>query len=80
MQTNDDLSMPSKNAILAEKDTVSLDVPTSWPGANARLLDLGLGLPVNHLDRLRLFSADEFERFILEWAEGYLKQGLRSQR
>ncbi len=74
METNNDLSIPSKNAISAEKDTVSLDVPTSWPGANARLLGLGMGLPVNPLDRLRLFSADEFERFILEWAEGYLKQ------
>jgi len=74
MQTNDDISMPHKNAISTEDVTVPLDAPTSWPGANARLLGLGQGLPVNPLDRLRLFSADEFERFILEWAEGYLKQ------
>lgn len=49
-----------------------LEAPTPWPGANARLLGLGLGLPVAPLDRLANFSAADFERFTLEWAAGYL--------
>lgn len=52
----------------------ALPVPTPWPGANARLLGLGAGLPVDKLDRLALFSANEFERFTLEWATGYLSK------
>lgn len=50
-----------------------LPTPSAWPNANARLLGLGLGLPVDPLDRLAQFSAKEFERFTLEWAEGFLK-------
>jgi hypothetical protein len=55
-----------------------VDVPTKWPGANARLLGVGggYGLPVKPLDRLGLFSSDDFERFVLEWAQGYLKEKL----
>ncbi|KQS79522.1 hypothetical protein ASG25_09255 [Rhizobium sp. Leaf384] len=55
-------------------DLQVVDVPTKWPGANARLLGVGFvhGLPVKPLDRLGLFSPDEFERFVLEWAHGYL--------
>ncbi len=53
-----------------------LDSPTKWPSANARLLGLGAGLPVNPLDRLASFSADDFERFTLEWADGFLRQKL----
>lgn len=49
-----------------------VDPPSVWPNANARLLGLGVGLPVNPLDRLAQFSAAEFERFTLEWATGYL--------
>ena len=45
-------------------------MPSKWPGANARLLGLGVGLPLNPLDRLAIFSADDFERFVLEWADG----------
>ena len=45
---------------------------TPWPGANARLLGLGVGLPISALDRLANFSAAEFERFTLEWASDYL--------
>lgn len=71
---SDELSPSNDGTPAADRDTVSLDAPTSWPGANARLLGLGQGLPVNPLDRLALFSADDFERFILEWAEGYLKR------
>lgn len=48
--------------------------PSKWPSANARLLGLGAGLPVNPLDRLANFSADDFERFVLEWADGYLRK------
>lgn len=51
----------------------SLPSPSPWPNANARLLGLGLGLPVAPLDRLAQFDAKEFERFTLEWAEGYLR-------
>lgn len=49
-----------------------LSVPTTWPGVNARLLGLGVGLPIAPLDRLAQFSAAEFERFTLEWASEYL--------
>lgn len=55
---------------------VALDGPTKWPSANARLLGLGADLPVNPLDRLANFSADEFERFALEWADGFLRNRL----
>jgi hypothetical protein len=51
-----------------------LSAPTPWPNANARLLGLGVGLPVDPLDRLAQFSPLEFERFTLEWASGYLAQ------
>ena len=50
----------------------ALSAPTTWPGANARLLGLGVGLPIAPLDRLAQFSAAEFERFTLEWASEYL--------
>lgn len=50
--------------------------PSKWPSANARLLGLGAGLPVDPLDRLANFSADDFERFVLEWADGYLRKKL----
>jgi hypothetical protein len=53
---------------------VTLPAPSPWPGANARLLGVGAGLPINKLDRLATFSADEFERFTLEWASGYLRK------
>lgn len=57
-------------------ELVELEKPSKWPNVNARLLGLGGGLPVNPLDRLALFSADEFERFVLEWADGYLARKL----
>lgn len=53
-------------------DLATLDGPSKWPGVNARLLGLGVGLPTKPLDRLAAFSASEFERFILEWATAYL--------
>ena len=53
-------------------NTADLKAPTPWPGANARLLGLGQGLPVAPLDRLANFSAADFERFTLEWASDYL--------
>lgn len=54
----------------------AIDEPSKWPNANARLLGLGAGLPVDPLDRLANFSADDFERFVLEWANGYLRKRL----
>ncbi|NLS16189.1 restriction endonuclease [Rhizobium sp. P40RR-XXII] len=51
-----------------------IEKPSKWPNANARLLGVGLGLPVDPLDRLGTFSPDEFERFVLEWADGYLAE------
>ncbi len=48
--------------------------PTPWPNANARLLGVGAGLPVQPLDRLAQFSATEFERFTLEWASDYVSK------
>ena len=50
--------------------------PTPWPSANARLLGLGVGLPIEPLLRLAQFSPDEFERFTLEWASDYLAKQL----
>lgn len=49
-----------------------LKPPTPWPSANARLLGLGLGLPISAPVRLASFSAKDFERFTLEWASDYL--------
>ena len=40
----------------------AIEKPSKWPSANARLLGIGAGLPVNPLDRLANFSADDFER------------------
>lgn len=54
------------------KELKALDKPTKWPGANARLLAVGQGQPVKPIDRLGLFSAEGFERFVLEWADDYL--------
>lgn len=53
-----------------------LDLPTKWPFTNARLRGLVAGFPVKPLDRLANFGADEFERFALEWADGYLSKKL----
>jgi hypothetical protein len=50
----------------------ALPTPTPWPNANARLLGVGAGLPIPKLDRLAHFNDVEFERFTLEWANGYL--------
>lgn len=62
----------------AEQDAIpaALPSPTPWPNANARLLGLGVGLYVKPLDRLAQFSPLDFERFTLEWAEGYLQAHL----
>ena len=49
-----------------------MPAPTPWPNANARLLGLGAGLPVQPLARLAQFSLADFERFTLEWASDYL--------
>ncbi|EOW7075803.1 ABC-three component system protein [Yersinia enterocolitica] len=64
------LLRPTKGLVGSEPLTAS----TSWPNANARLLGLGAGLPVDPLDRLAQFSAPDFERFTLEWASDYLAQ------
>jgi len=58
--------------------TEPLTSPTPWPNANARLLGVGAGLPVNPLDRLAHFNAKEFERLTLEWADDYLKKNIPS--
>jgi hypothetical protein len=64
--------------VLATTPTLlqSLPAPTPWPTANARMLGLGVGLPVAPLDRLAAFSAKEFERLTLEWASDYLASRL----
>jgi hypothetical protein len=55
------------------KDSIGkLSAPTPWPNANARLLGLGVGLPVQPLTRLAQFSPADFERFTLEWKSDYL--------
>lgn len=53
-----------------------LAAPAPWPNANARLLGVGAGLPISPLQRLALFSASDFERFTLEWADGYLRKAI----
>jgi hypothetical protein len=35
--------------------------------------DILFGLPIPPIDRLRTFSADQFEDMICEWIDGYLK-------
>jgi hypothetical protein len=41
--------MPTKKKI---DEFFGLDKPSIWPNVNVRLLGLGVGLPVNPLDRL----------------------------
>lgn len=53
-------------------DLQDVPAPSPWPGANARLLGVGAGLPVKPLDRLAQFNSLDFERFTLEWAFAYL--------
>ena len=48
-----------------------IPLPTAWTDANRRLL-LGKGVPIDPLVRLAGFSDLEFERFIWEWAKGYV--------
>lgn len=64
--------MTKRNNDQTASQMEELKTPTPWPGANARLLGQGLGLPISELDRLASFSAAEFERFTLEWASDYL--------
>ena len=66
------MALPSEPS----KSLEPITKPSKWPSANARLLGLGAGLPVDPLDRLANFSADDFERFVLEWADGYLRKKL----
>ena len=46
--------------------------PSPWPNANARMLGLGVGLPIDPMERLAGFNGKSFERFVLEWAYDYL--------
>ena len=46
-------------------------MPSPWPEANRRLL-LGQGAPIDPLIRLETFDDVEFERFVWEWAKGYI--------
>ncbi|OWT72954.1 MULTISPECIES: ABC-three component system protein [unclassified Achromobacter] len=64
--------MTTKSQLAQRLELDCLPAPTPWPGANARLLGHGLGLPIKPLDRLAGFSPDEFERFTLEWACDFL--------
>ncbi len=56
---------------MALKSPEILSRPTVWPGVNRRLLTGG-GAPIQPIKRLEVFSEDEFERFVLEWANEYL--------
>jgi hypothetical protein len=49
----------------------AIPTPTPWSDANRRLL-LGNGAPIDPIVRLTTFTDAEFERFIWEWARGYL--------
>ncbi|MGY3746205.1 ABC-three component system protein [Vagococcus salmoninarum] len=37
------------------------------------IYDLNMGIPVTPIDRISLMSPDDFEKFVSEWAYGYLK-------
>jgi hypothetical protein len=60
------------------EDLKALPAPTPWPNANARLLGVGAGLPVDPIDRLAGFDSVQFERFTLEWASDYLAKNVPS--
>jgi hypothetical protein len=68
----------------SDPDTTGLAAvpkPHSW-GSNRRRL-LREGAPITPLQRLELFSADEFENFVNEWVHGYLAsqyQGVEMRR
>jgi hypothetical protein len=62
----------TNSVVTGGQPLLALSKPTPWPKANARLLGLGMGLPIQPLERLALFDDSEFERFTLEWAFGYL--------
>jgi hypothetical protein len=70
------LAKKQTTKLAGQNSTEPLTSPTAWPNANARLLGVGAGLPVNPLDRLAQFNAKDFERFTLEWADGYLKKNI----
>jgi hypothetical protein len=64
--------MSKKKATENEDILVSLPAPSRWEGTNTRLLGLAAGVPIDPLVRIAGFSDKEFERFTLEWADGYL--------
>jgi hypothetical protein len=66
------LAKTVRNAGISPGTLAVVPKPSPWPNANARLLGVGAGLPTNSFDRLAAFSPNDFERFILEWADGYL--------
>jgi len=70
------MSLKASPPLTAPSGASTLPAPTPWPGANARLLGLGAGLPVHPLNRLASFGDKEFERFVLEWAHGFLMKQL----
>ena len=63
----------SKTTLASSLSLTTLPAPSPWPGANARLLGVGAGLPVSKLNRLASFHDTEFERLVLEWGNDYLK-------
>lgn len=68
-------SEPTKEGLSAGLSVfVAPPRPTPWPKANTRLLGLAAGLPVDPAKRLAGFSPEEFERFALEWIDGYLSE------
>jgi hypothetical protein len=62
-----------------DEELLQLPDPKPFPGANTRLV-LGVGAPMQPLKRLAGFSPDEFEIFVLEWVQGYLKSQYREIR
>ena len=49
-----------------------VDDPPPWPDANRRLIS-GAGAWIDPLKRLSTFDDGEFENFVLQWINGYLK-------
>lgn len=52
--------------------TLPVPAPMIWPDANQRLI-LGAGAPIDPMVRLETFSPKEFENFVYQWADEYLR-------
>lgn len=66
--------MPHSLYTALTSNLTPLPKPTPWPKANHRLLGVATNVTQSPLDIMANFGPDEFERFVLEWADDYLKK------